>query len=945
MKTYSKILASALTVIAAATSFQSWGAQGTTHNAPLDDATTQKYLKEYLGISQFSNNNWYYTATKSGKSTIAAEPTATKTGDVIFVEVNDSWKGSNWKATPSLYNQIKYGVKAIHTVKQSTKIGNGNLYHYDATTNRFYFAIRTSSIYTGSGEWKSNSSSKYYLEESYKMPMRWYNEFSACTSTDGDGWNQLNASYDALKDGDFFPVPHSCSNSLEKNHFTTLYGKTSIGKTYSVSAMLFVPETAKGTTNNKNNDYSKGSIPQVFFYVNKLTGERIDKPAGATGACKYSAKLNWKTSIDKARESNIEFITWNSKNGGIKEESHIYRQIEGSDEFTELWIEGGLVDVKTWIDNTLPKPKANGYDVTYYIITRAITYNTKGERMGEEIGNAVTNQVTIHIPGTEQFFDLTIGNVFKSQFKPSSDKIHRSYNLITNDISSRPNEFTPALSDLAKGDKFELMRYEETKGTSVLNTLEINDIKTTTSWGKTTTTYTYTLNGKQSTAKWTSMQEVLNLAAGYHDEVESVPGRTYDARYQLIYTTTGDQLCSNIVTAQGKRTEVQVKKMYRSGTPDPVKDAHEELYTMDVRFKPIMSDDIAHYYIWRNAEERVVRIGQSGTIFTLVGKDENDEFNIDLGTIEPDEDGFITIHVDHALAKHVCDYEEGTCHPLENNDLFFTVEVCTTGDNSYGNYDRPTDFVGETSELVLNSAGTFYVGDATRPGEYAAEITWDKIKNEENLDEDDYVAEEPDYYTVHRWTINEGEYKDYQPITKFYRGHNARYDESGKLIEAGNYQLVDQTTDGSAYKFTPALINQVLEETGDDFFYVVDFVTDKKFVPTATQIFPAVYYVKAHFEKPFVQSVAWFNDEVDGPQRAYTSIDPSVRNYVEKNSNPTHATSLIVTGVSEKKASEVTKTEYFNLQGMKIDKPAHGELVVAHYYHADGTTSGKVVKM
>lgn len=144
-----------------------------------------------------------------------------------------------------------------------------------------------------------------------------------------------------------------------------------------------------------------------------------------------------------------------------------------------------------------------------------------------------------------------------------------------------------------------MVRIEETAGDKAVNTLEINSI--------TNGIYSYTFNGKSATAKFTTMQQVLDLAAGYTDQVKSVPGRQYDTKYQLIYTTAGDELRSNVVTAQSKRTDVQVKKIYRSGTPDPVKDAAEELYSLQVRFKPIMSDDIAHYYIWRNAEERIVR--------------------------------------------------------------------------------------------------------------------------------------------------------------------------------------------------------------------------------------------------------------------------------------------------------------------------------------------------
>lgn len=936
MKTKSNFIALATIAMMATTGATAYAAQGTTHNNPLSKETTEKYLKEYLGIFNY-NNGWYYTGKYSNRTVTPNAPTGTQPGDVLFVEVNDNWKGSEWSASPNHYNQVKYGVKAIHKVNQSTKIGNGDLYHYDATTNRFFFAIRTSDLYTGSNaSWSSDGSTRYLTDSKYPMPMRWYNEFSACSNTSVDGWDQLSAAYDDLKDGDFMPAPHSCSNSLEKNHFTTLYGKTSIGQTYSVSAMLFVPSGAKSTTNQKNGSFASGSIPQVFFYINKLTGERIAKTTSVGTSCKYAAQLNWKTSIDKAREKGIDFVTWNSTNGGIKEESHIYRMIEGEDEFTEVWVENGLVDIKNYTDNNLPKPKADGYDVTYYIVTKAITYDKRGQRIGEEIGNAVTNQVTIHIPGSEQFFDLAITNKFNSKYSPVANNIRQSYNLITNDIASKPSEFSPKLSDLKTGDKFELMRIEESTGDKAVNTLVITDIKTTTKYGKTTTTYYYTLNGKSASKAFTSMQDVLDLAAGYRDEVEATPGRQYDTKYQLVYTTTGDELRSNIVTAQSKRTDVQVIKSYRSGTPDPIKDAVEELYSLDVRFKPIMSDDIAHYYIWRNAEERVVRVGQAGTQFTLVGRDENDNFNVDLGPIEPDQDGYITIHVDHSLAKHVCDYEDGHGHALEANDLFFTVEVCTTGGNTYGNYDRPTDFQGDASELVLNSRGTFYAGDNTRPGQYCAEIAWDKIKNEDNLDASDYVAGQPDYYTVHRKRINENNEVSFEPITKFFRGHNDRYDAAGNLIEAGNYELVDETTDGSAYKFTPELIDQVLFETGDPEFYVVDFITDKNFVPTATNVFPAVYYVKAHYESPFTYVGPSFYDD---------GTDTPVRNYIEKNSNPTHAASIIVTGVEEKHVSEIVSTEYYTLQGVKISNPAHGDIVVAKRHHADGTTSGRVVRM
>jgi len=933
MKTSKVIMTVA--ALAMCSMFQASAQQGTTHSHPISDAATEKYLTEYLGINKYSvtsgviiqttTTGWGFTGTKKNNKYNATEPTATTTGDVIFIEVNDYWKGTNWDNTPSLYNQVKYGVKSISKVTQSTEIGNGTLYHFDATTNRFFFAIRTSSIYDKYRSWNSANDNVYYMSETYEMPFRWYNEFSTCSNSSAK-WDDLNESYDDLKDGDFQNAPHSCSNSLEKNHFTTLYDKTTTDQTYTISAMLFVPSGTNATTNKKNDSYSSSYIPQVFFYVNKLQGERVE----ASTNSKFAINLTWETSFDKAKSSSATFTPWSNKKGGVKEESHVYRKIEGSDEFVEVYVEDGLVDLKNWTDNTLPKPKnATGYDVTYYVVTKAVTYNAKGERTGEEIASAVTNQVTFHIPGTEQFFELSLSNIFDSKYTPVADNIRNSYNLIKNDISSKATNYSPELSDLAAGDKFELNREEEGKGTTAVNTLVITAIKNG--------TYSYTLNGVAGSAKWTSIQNVLDLVASYKDEVKSIPGNLYDARYQLVYTNSTNEYCSNVVSAQGKRTDVQVVKIYRSGTPDPVKNAYEELYTVDVRFKPIMSDDIAHYYIWRNAEERVVRVGQAGTSFTLVGKDEDGNFNVDMGSIEPDEDGYITLHVDYSLSKHVCDYEQGQGTALNENDLFFTVEVCTTGNNSYGNNDKATDFNGEASELVVNSYGMFYMGDDSRKGQYCAEISWDKIKNEGNLAEDDYVAGEPDYYTVHRWSTTGSSQADFVPITKFFRGHNDRYDASGNLIEKGNYELVDQTTDGTPYKFTPALIEQVLKETGDDNFYVVDFITDKQFVPTNYNNFPAIYYVKAHFETPFIHNTeGWITDEND---------QYPIQNYVEKNSNPTRATTLIVTGVEEKVESSIVSTTYYSIMGYPVAKPAKGQVVIAQRKHADGSTSAKVVKM
>lgn len=933
MNTLRSLFALALTAIAAN---GMWAAtQGTTHSYPLSEETTKKYLTEYLGISNYGDSNWSYTTT-DGKSSNATAPTATTTGDVIFVEVNDYWQGSNWANPTNLYNQVKYGVKSINKVTENSAIGSGKLYHYDATTNRFFFAIRTSSIYSGSGaSWKKiNWSNKYYMNEVnsegkyYPMPFRWYNEFSATTSTSGDGWQYLDAEYDNLKDGDFLPVPHSCSNSLEKNHFTTLYPKTSVGQTYTISAMLYVPTGTNATTNQKNGSFSSSNIPQVFFYINKLTGERV-KNSVSGAACEYSSLLNWKTSFDLARAKHSDFVTYKSGADGVKEESKIYRKIEGEEDFT--LVKSGLVDLKTWTDNTLPNPGAEGYSVEYYVVTEVITYNAYGKRVGKNVGTAATNHITVNIPGKEQFFELAITNDYNSKFTPVKGLYHKSYNNITNNISTAPTEFTPALSDIKVGDKFEIERTDAATGTKVVKTVVIT--------GKSGTRWTYTVDGKSTTSTISNIQTLLSIVSMYNDQVNSIPGKEYDSKYQLVYTSGNEVLRSNIVSSKGMHTDVKVNSLYRSGTPDPINNAKQELYTIEVYFKPIISNEVAHYNIWMNGAEAVMRVGQSGTTFTLVGKDSQGNFNVPQGEIEPETDGYykgyLKVRINASIDKKACETEMHH-HETEicENDLFFTIEVVTTGGNSYGNYDQAGDYQGLCTELVYNSSAVLYAGQAgsSVEGIYRAQINWDRSFDPNMMDDDDYVAYEPDYFTVYRMNIANGE-TSYSPITAHYIGHDTDMVNpiTGELEKAG-FEILDQTLDGTPYKFTPELIEE-MQNTRPEGFMVIDFVHAPNFRPAGELQYPAMYYVKAHYNSHFERQRSTFVSTAD------------LRNYKEKNSNPTSTNKTIVTGVNDIKTSEVVNVTYYNMMGIQVEHPQEGEVVVARTQFANGAVTSKVVKM
>lgn len=1037
-----------------------WAQQGITHDHPIDDATIQKYLTEYIGY----NNSTYSTPDNW------TEPTAAAAGDVIFIQVNDFWRGSNWENAPQVEDQIRYGVKQIDKVTQHTKIGSGDLYHFDATTNRFFFAIRTSNKYTSN-----------LTNENYK-PFCWYNEFSSTSSTEGDGWDNMTAAYDKLKDGDFYPVPHSCSNSLEKNHFTSLYAKTTTKLTYTISAMLFVPTSANATINNKNGSYSSSNIPQVFFYTSSLEGLRV-KNTVAGAACEYSSKLDWETSFDKAKVSTkVTFTPWNETNGGVKEESIIYRKV--ADGKWEVVAEG-LIDTKEFTDNALPNAGTEGYEVEYYVETKAVTYDKDGNRTGNEMGATTTNHIILSIPGSESFFELEITNDFNSKYTPSNGTMGAGYNTITNTVKPSVNEFSPKLTDIKNGDKFELIRMENGQKDLAANTVNITDVTTEhvyedvtrtftvsgtynnetlskqtdiningyTAYGinnstlnyfsqtgtvtvkfdgtilphtiyaklyvsnsdatatatinggtgtvtKSTnndftslknfseismsdntltintsakrpgftnytsrfvilvpnnitekidkgieTTYKYTVNGEEASIKNPAdLEPILKAAANYTETVDVAPGKIYDVKYQLVYTSADGKTVhrSNTVASKSMSTEVMAEKLYRSGTPDPTHNAAQELYTCRVSFKPIMDNRVAHYHIWQNGKEKLMRVGQSGTTFTLVGKDENGNFNQEIGNIFLDDHGYLNVRVDAALDKHANDWElaestlgasalndQNEVNAIQEEDLFFTVEVCTTGDNTYGNIEHGTAYTGSNAELVYNSDINVFTDNH---GNFRAEVSWVKMfKAEDNiLDEDDYVLGEPDYYTVYRTMVDgTGEFK-YEPITARYIGHDGEeYNPYTGEIEEAGFTKVDETTDGSAYKFTQELIEEI-KETRVEGFKVMDFIKLPDLSFTTAQnvksFFPAMYYVKAHYEKPF---------------EAQTFI---ARNYIEKNSNPTTTSLPIVTEIEDLQNSQVVSVKYYNMMGIEVAQPEAGEIVVARTQYANGVVTGKVIK-
>ena len=438
--------------------------QGRTHDHPISDELVEQYLQEYCGIYNYSGSNWSYltTSNSSDPNTGFLAPTATLPGDVIVVEVNDFWANTNsWNSLPTDYDQVKYGVKAIHKVTNNASIGSGTLYQIDLTTNRFFFAIRANScrpltfrVNTSS---VSYNGTNYYTLSSDQGPFGWYNEFSACENQDVR-WEGLEPSYEELQGGTWKKVPHSCRNSLINCHFTTLYDKETTSETYAVSAFLYIPQGINLNENIKTSEYSL--LPYVFFYMNKLEGT-LKK---SSTQYYYNAKLDWKTGFDNAKDQSITFTDWSSTTGGVKEVSKIYRRIEGGG--YEL-IAQDIEELKTWTDTDL-RQGSEGYNVDYYVVTEVYKYDKDGNR-GDYVTTASTNEVSFYVPAIDEdyAFNLKIEGGHGCTFNPNANKIHQSNNAVVNTIMPLANEETPIATYYQVGDKFVLTRIEGNTTTAI----------------------------------------------------------------------------------------------------------------------------------------------------------------------------------------------------------------------------------------------------------------------------------------------------------------------------------------------------------------------------------------------------------------------------------------------------------------------------------------------
>lgn len=658
-------------------------------NQCLTDVETAAFLKDYCGIEPSIR----YSYSFSGK-----EPTAVTAGDVLFVEVNDYWTGaklvSNNNGTfSSLFDQVKYGLKKVTKITNSTKIPSGTIYNYQGAVNRFFFMSRL-------------SKRKNEFDRIYNIPFAWYNEWSCVpnNAASSSSWANLKASYDALKNGDPLQVPHICDNSLELNHYTTLYDKNTKDQTYSLSIFFYLPDGI-----GEDNYQRVTTHPYAFIYRGNLTGTMGKNDASTAG---YAADLNWTTIFDNTDSDITSTVFFNSQMGGVKEFFTLMRRINDIDE-----VVASNITSKTFKDLTLPRSTdAYGYEVSYYVICNMVQVDASGNPIQGKspLASVNTNVVTLQVPG-EQGFTLSLKADYLAEYV-NNNTFGGNENHFINTLSVASTANAPTL---LKDDVIVFNRMV-TGQTTPVQTLKVTNIAQG-AYSYSLTTLNANGTSTETTGSVSTQADLFKKATTYVDNFYAQSGVNADAKYQIVLTSNnGVTTKSNYVTVPTYKTPVGISRCHRSGTPDPKDNPELETYRNDVSFVPVSDSQVDFYYVWRG-NKRVARLSdlENGT-YKIDVPNENDIFNVDGGIANVVDNK--VVFSDFVEEPPINEYE-GTIVSSSPLDFDYTVEIHTLKGNTYGNNDTRSEFDGNLSELALNADATSF-RNLNNANEFRSELTW-----------------------------------------------------------------------------------------------------------------------------------------------------------------------------------------------------------------------------
>ena len=670
------------------------------HTHPIDDALAIEFMTKYFGYKPNAGTDTIYDNVEG--NLVTTGPTDVAEAEVILIDVNPYWRGvyrypvvdsvPSYKnintvrignksyqihVGATLWQEVKYGVSAVHKVGAPNKTADGKLYSYTGKLGRFYFAKRRK---TATAQWGDTSTGSVY-----RLLGRWYDEWSFLPSNDGDAWGWANFAgldnYYKLVNGDVWYAPHNCFNSLDKNHIASFIedGTEEYADGYTATVLFYISDYWDSNDVRGNSKGATKKQPFICLYQ----AEQNPTTIVDAGDDKEDVQVSFTSTFTNVKdaigsdkyyvdESNPKEEMWNSTDGGVKEYFEIWRTDKdgnrvkvdevAADDTRKLTYDS-TTHTYTYTDTNngehFSSDSETGDDYTYEIVSNLYPVNGAGEKTSTTpITDAKSNNQNAHIPGREAF-TLSIAGGTKCTYVPSAD-YNMGYNDITHviKIDVVENDITIAAGDV--------LTLTQQYGNAV------NIIKT------------------QDLSSYAGQHIGVVLGSNEWKQItesfQKTGGESQDAYYQLKLTrapeegsTTPVEYYSNVLFLNSYKANIaKGPYSHRQGHPSTQSWCPtNEVYHNEVKFNPSTDGNIYQYAVICNGNKTEV---------VSVTYEEYKGFT----------DYTVTaLHMDKTINPSEAEQTTSECPKM-----FYTVIAYDKDGNTYGSADEMYIFTGKPQELV-----------------------------------------------------------------------------------------------------------------------------------------------------------------------------------------------------------------------------------------------------
>lgn len=433
-------------------------ANGTTHTASLVDEVTNPYqmydmLKWVYCTPEIPGNkttavtggnvyygeqylvdrywDWYhyvYTHEDTGWGITDGNVTAPyDDGHTLFLVKLKNYSNQPDEYTYSKSDLINYFSTYFESIKLITdgmRAGSGNnvgtMVNIEGEFNRFFIIGKGKSFY-----WEP----EYNSDTPPLAPF--YNMFEEYSPTTTDSGAEITDFYEAMNNGEVYPIIHDCGSVVYFSHYFSMAGKSGTEEKSMSGMILFIPDNRNAYDER---DYNNRYQPTVGMYVIELDANAAPAAQEAT----YDVTLDWTSTLNQVVKSEVP------------QTYTVYIVI--TDEFGNQTYQ--LLTTTTETSYTYQVPQEEHSYTINYIVHGFATENNAFE--------AWSNIDNVIIPGTNDFLSLEL-NHFESDFMPAEEmNYYRNFLSLKNEdmlnaltterVQAGENEFTLYRFDTANPD-------------------------------------------------------------------------------------------------------------------------------------------------------------------------------------------------------------------------------------------------------------------------------------------------------------------------------------------------------------------------------------------------------------------------------------------------------------------------------------------------------------